>query len=106
MLSIPLGPKVITLSGFHHTKPGGLDSRDRMRVNRDYSTVKISFWKLSRISQLSRLALSMGVSTVETDRDQDFSICRDQLLKLVEIILAVETRLFFFSVEIFKIGTF
>jgi hypothetical protein len=50
----------------------------------------------------------MGVSTVETnrDRDQDFSICRDQLLKLVENILTVETRLFFVSVEIFKIETF
>jgi hypothetical protein len=44
--------------------------------------------------------LSLGISTVETNRD------RDQLLKLVEIILTVETRLFFFSVEIFKIETF
>ncbi len=52
--------------------------------------------------------LSLGVSTVETnqDRDRDFSICRDQLLKLVEIILTVETRLFFVSVKIFKIETF
>ncbi len=32
-------------------------------------------------------------------------ICRDQLLKLVEIILTVETK-FFFLVEIFKIETF
>jgi hypothetical protein len=50
----------------------------------------------------------MGVSTVETnqDRDRDFSICRDQLLKLVEIILTVETRIFFVSVKIFKIETF
>ncbi len=31
---------------------------------------------------------------------------RDQLLKLVEIILTVETRLFFVSVEIFEIETF
>ncbi len=46
--------------------------------------------------------LSLGISTVETNRDRD----RDQLLKLVEIILTVETRLFFFSVEIFKIETF
>ncbi len=52
--------------------------------------------------------LSLGVSTVETnrDRDRDFSICQDQLLKLVEIILPVETRLFFVSVEIFKFETF
>jgi len=39
--------------------------------------------------------MSLGVSTVETNRDQDFLICRDQLLKLVEIILSVKTRLLF-----------
>ncbi len=52
--------------------------------------------------------VGLGVSTVETNRDwdRDFSIWRDQLLKLVEIILTVETRLFYFSVEIFKIETF
>ncbi len=52
--------------------------------------------------------VSLGVSTVETnrDRDQDFSICQDQLLKLVQIILTVKTRLFFVSIEIFKIETF
>jgi hypothetical protein len=44
--------------------------------------------------------------TVETNRDRDFSICRDQFLKLVKIILIVETGLFFVSVEIFKIETF
>ncbi len=33
---------------------------------------------------------------------QDFSICRDQLLKLVEIILTFETRFFFFLVKIFQ----
>jgi hypothetical protein len=50
----------------------------------------------------------MGVSTVKTnqDRDQDFSICQDQILKLVKIILTVETRIFFVSVKIFKIKTF
>ena len=50
--------------------------------------------------------ISLWVSTVETNRDWDFLICRDQLLKLVEIILTVETRLFFFLVKIFKIETF
>ncbi len=50
--------------------------------------------------------LSLGVSTVETNKDQDFWIYRDQLLKLVKIILTVETRLFFASVKIFKIETF
>jgi hypothetical protein len=43
---------------------------------------------------------SLEVLTVETNQD------RDQLLKLVEIILTLKTRLFFFSVEIFKIETF
>jgi hypothetical protein len=38
--------------------------------------------------------VSLGASTVEIN--QDFSICQDQLLKLAEIILTVETRLFFF----------
>jgi hypothetical protein len=45
--------------------------------------------------------LSLRVSTVETNRDLDFSFCKDQLLKPVEIILNVKTRLFFASVEIF-----
>jgi hypothetical protein len=37
------------------------------------------------MERLGRL-LSLGVSTVETnrDQDQDFSICQDQLLKLVQ----------------------
>ena len=39
--------------------------------------------------------ISLGVSTVETNRDRDFSICWDQLLKPVEIIFSVEKRLFF-----------
>ena len=42
-------------------------------------------------------------------RDQSrsrFLDLRDQLLKLVEIIFTVETRLFFVSVKIFKIETF
>jgi hypothetical protein len=52
--------------------------------------------------------ISLGVSTVETNQDRDryFLICGEQLLKIVKIILTVETRLFFFSVEIFKIETF
>jgi hypothetical protein len=52
--------------------------------------------------------VSLGVSTVKTnpDWDWDFSICRDQLLKLVKIILTVKTRLFFVFVNIFKIETF
>jgi hypothetical protein len=36
------------------------------------------------------------------DQDQDFLNCRDQLLKLVKIVLTVETRLFFVSVKIFE----
>jgi hypothetical protein len=37
--------------------------------------------------------ISLGVSTVETnqDRDRDFSICQDQLLKTVENVHRVET---------------
>ncbi len=52
--------------------------------------------------------MSLGVSTVKInrDKDQDSSICRDQLLKPVKIILSVKTRLFFVSVEIFKVETF
>ena len=50
--------------------------------------------------------LSLGVSTVEINQDQDFSICRDQLLKTVEIFHCAETKIFYFSVEIFKIETF
>ncbi len=55
-----------------------------------------------------RRNLSLRVSTVETnrDRDQDFSICRDQLLKTVEIVYRVKTKIFYFSIEIFKIETF
>ncbi len=48
------------------------------------------------------MKLRLGVTTIETNRDRD----QDQLLKLVKIILTVETRLFFISVEIFKIETF
>jgi hypothetical protein len=46
--------------------------------------------------------LTMGVSTVETnrDRDRDCPSCRDQFLKPVEI------DFYFISVEIFKIETF
>ncbi len=44
--------------------------------------------------------MSQEVSTVETNQDWD------QLLKLVEIILIVETRLFFVSVEIYITETF
>ena len=50
--------------------------------------------------------LSLGVSTVDTNWDRDFSICQDQLLKPVEIIHRVKTRIFYFLVEIFKIETF
>ncbi len=42
----------------------------------------------------------MGVSTVETNRDRDCPLCRDQFLKPVEI------DFYFISVEIFKIETF
>jgi hypothetical protein len=57
---------------------------------------------------LKGLFLSLGVSTVETnrDRDQDFSICRAQLLKPVKIVLSVATRLFFIWVVKFKIKIF
>jgi hypothetical protein len=67
----------------------------------------VRFFK-RKYNRLFVTTLSLGVSTVETnwDQDRDFSICRDQLLKLVEIILNVETRFFFFLVEIFKIKTF
>ncbi len=34
--------------------------------------------------------ISLGVSTVKTNPDRDFLICRDQLLKSVKIILSVE----------------
>ncbi len=52
--------------------------------------------------------LRLGVSTVETNRDRDRErpSCRDSLLKTLEIIHHVETRIFFFSVETFKIETF
>jgi hypothetical protein len=54
------------------------------------------------------IKLSMGVSTVETNRDRDRErpSCRDKLLKTVEIILNVEIDFYFISVEIFKIETF
>ncbi len=50
----------------------------------------------------------MEVSTVETnrDRDRDFSICQDRLLKPVEIFSTVKANLLFVSFEIFKIETF
>jgi hypothetical protein len=61
--------------------------------------------RLLLLQQISDIVnkLSMGVSTVETngDQDWDFSICWDQVLKPVEIILTVETRSFFDSVKIF-----
>ena len=44
--------------------------------------------------------------TVETNRDQDFSICWDKLLKPVEILWTVETNFFFVSIKIFQIKTF
>jgi hypothetical protein len=52
----------------------------------------------------------MGVSTVETnrdqDRDRDCPLCRDQFLKPVEIFSTVKIDFYFISVEIFKIETF
>jgi hypothetical protein len=52
--------------------------------------------------------LTMGFSTVETnrDRDRDCSSCRDQFLKPVEIFSTVEIDFYFISVEIFQIETF
>ncbi len=50
--------------------------------------------------------LKPGVSTVETNRDWDFSICRDQFLKTIKIVDCVETKFFYFLVKIFKIKTF
>ena len=46
------------------------------------------------------------MSRLTFENRREYPSCRDQLLKLAEIILTVETRLFFFSVEIFKIETF
>ncbi len=46
--------------------------------------------------------ISLGVLTVETNQDLEryFSICREQLLKLVEIISLLLRQDFFFSVKI------
>jgi hypothetical protein len=57
---------------------------------------------------MQRYELSMGVLTVKTnqDWDRDFLICRDELLKTVNISLTVETKFWIFLVEIFKIKTF
>ena len=54
-----------------------------------------------------QLLLTMGVSTVETnrDRDRDCPSCRDQFLKPVKIFSTVEINFYFISVEIFKIET-
>ncbi len=52
--------------------------------------------------------VSLGVSTVETnqDRDREHPLCRDKLLKTVEIILNVKINFYFISVKIFKIEIF
>jgi hypothetical protein len=69
---------VITLSGFHCT----------------YFILK------------SEKNLSLGISTVETNRDRDCPLCRDIPLKTVEIVFRGKIGLFFVLVEIFKIETF
>jgi hypothetical protein len=54
-------------------------------------------WQLDCVITKS---ISLGVSTVETNRDRDFLICQDQFLKPVQIIHRVETKIFYFSDEI------
>jgi Zn-dependent membrane protease YugP len=72
----------------------------------DYLSPKVI--TLSSFHYKKASILSLGVSTVETnqDQDRDFLICRDQLLKTVEIVYRVETKISYFSVKIFKIETF
>jgi hypothetical protein len=41
------------------------------------------------------IEISLGVSKVNTNQDQDFLICQDELLKPVKIFSTVETKLFF-----------
>ncbi len=58
--------------------------------------------------------VSQGILTVKTNRDRrlnrdqdwDFSICLDQLLKLQQNYTYCQARIFFVSVETFKIKTF
>jgi hypothetical protein len=51
-------------------------------------------------------SVSLVVSTVKTNLDRDFSICWEQLLKIVENVQPVKINFFYFSLEIFKIKTF
>jgi hypothetical protein len=46
--------------------------------------------------------LEVSTAEINPDQDQDISICRDQLLKIVEIIHTVEKRFFLSRLRFFK----
>jgi hypothetical protein len=62
--------------------------------------------RFPKLIRTYKVFLSLEVSIVETNRDQDFSTCRDKLFESDEIFLTVKTSFYTVLVEIFKIETF